>query len=132
MLMDMIKKPKTIDDVLEKLDELATRVEVDAKLSNLPTRDEMDAKIDATAGDLAIMIEEGFAVVAKQDDLLMLTERVVGLEKDMKGMHDNFAVVFGDLKNIRNRLDRIEKSDTSIDVINLDLRVRKLEKRAKL
>lgn len=86
--------------------------------------------------ELAMLINKSFVGVetrmAKQDDLLALTERVVGLEKDMRGMDNNFAVVFGELKSIRKRLDHIEKNDSSADVVNLDLRVRKLEKRAGL
>lgn len=179
--MDMIKKQKTIDDVLEKLDELATRAEVDAKISglhakindvainmntrmetlatrdemnakinnlatrdemgvklgNLPTRDEMNAKIDASVGGLAIMVEKGFAETAQ--DLSALTERIETIEIIVKGhdkefinIHGDFNMVVQELKIIRNRLDRIEKNDASVDVINLDLRVRTLEKRAKL
>jgi hypothetical protein len=166
--MDMIKKPKTIDDVFEKLGELATRAEVDAKISTLATRDEMNAeigglhtkiddlainmkmrmdtlvtrdemnvKIDASVGGLAIMVEKGFAEAAQ--DLSALTERVGIIETIVKGhdkefinIHGDFNMVIQELKAIRNRLDRREKCDNSIDIINLDLRVRKLEKRTKL
>jgi hypothetical protein len=168
MLMDMIKKPKTIDDVFEKLGELATRAEVDAKISTLATRDEMNAeigglhtkiddlainmkmrmdtlvtrdemnvKIDASVGGLAIMVEKGFAEAAQ--DLSALTERVGIIETIVKGhdkefinIHGDFNMVIQELKTIRNRLDQIEKYDAGVDVIDLDLRVRKLEKKARL
>ncbi len=135
--MGMIKKPKTIDDVLEKLNELATREEVDTKIDKLATRDEMNAKIDASVSGLAIMVKKGFAETAQ--DLSTLTERVEAIEIIIKGhdkefinIHGDFNMVIQELKSIRDRLDRIEKSDNRIDVINLGLRVRKLEKRAKL
>ena len=166
--MDMIKKPKTIDDVFEKLGELATRAEVDAKISTLATRDEMNAeigglhtkiddlainmkmrmdtlvtrdemnvKIDASVGGLAIMVEKGFAEAAQ--DLSALTERVGIIETIVKGhdkefinIHGDFNMVIQELKTIRNRLDQIEKYDAGVDVIDLDLRVRKLEKKARL
>jgi hypothetical protein len=163
MLMDMIKKPKTLDDVFEKLGELATRTEVDAKISTLATRDEMNAKIemlatrdemnakiemlatrdemnakiDASVGGLAIMVEKGFAETAQ--DLSVLTERVKTIEIIVKGhdkefinIHGDFNMIIQELKIIRNRLDRMEKNDASVDVINLDLRVRKLEKKTRM
>jgi len=168
MLMDMIKKPKTLDDVFEKLGELATRAEVDAKISTLATRDEMNAeisglhtkiddlainmnakiemlatrdemnaKIDASVGGLAIMVEKGFAETAQ--DLSVLTERVKTIEIIVKGhdkefinIHGDFNMIIQELKIIRNRLDRMEKNDASVDVINLDLRVRKLEKKTRM
>ncbi|MGD1003465.1 MAG: hypothetical protein ABR884_02720 [Minisyncoccia bacterium] len=159
----MIKKPKTLDDVFEKLGELATRTEVDAKISTLATRDEMNAKIemlatrdemnakiemlatrdemnakiDASVGGLAIMVEKGFAETAQ--DLSVLTERVKTIEIIVKGhdkefinIHGDFNMIIQELKIIRNRLDRMEKNDASVDVINLDLRVRKLEKKTRM
>lgn len=78
--------------------------------------------------------------MAKQEDLLtLLTERVKSMEeqlnghgKDIKGMHNNFHLVFGELRAIRDRLDRIEKNDVTADVVALDLRLKKLEKKAGL
>jgi hypothetical protein len=129
--MGMIKKSKTIEDVFEKLDK------VDAKTDTLATREEMNAKIDTSVSGLAIMIEKGFAETAQ--DLSRLTKRVNAVETIVKGhdkelinIHGDFDMVVQELKAIRNRLDQIEKNDGSIDVINLDLRVRTLEKRAKL
>jgi uncharacterized protein (DUF2342 family) len=148
MLIGMIKKLKTIDDVFEKLSELATRVEVgtkmdklathmNAKIDTLATRDEMNARMDASVGGLAIMVEKGFAETTQ--DLSALTERIEVIETIIKGhdkefinIHGDFNMVIQELKAIRNRLDRREKCDNSIDIINLDLRVRKLEKRTKL
>ena len=131
MLMGMIKKSKTIEEVFEKLDK------VDAKTDTLATREEMNAKIDTSVSGLAIMVEKGFAETAQ--DLSRLTERVNAVETIVKGhdkelinIHGDFDMVVQELKAIRNRLDQIEKNDGSIDVINLDLRVRTLEKRAKL
>jgi uncharacterized protein (UPF0335 family) len=65
---------------------------------------------------------------AKQEDLFALTERVVILEKEMKGMHQNFDAVFQQLKEIK---DAMKEADTSADVIDLQLRVSKLEKKIK-
>jgi len=77
--------------------------------------------------------------MATAKDLLSLTERVksieerlAGYDKEFGGIHSNFDIVFTELKSIRERLDRIEKNDTSAEVINLDLRVKKLEKTAGL
>ena len=135
MLMDMIKKPKTIDDVFEKLGELATRAEVDAKIDKLATH--MNAKIDASVGGLAIMVEKGFAETAQ--DLSALTERVKTIEivvkghdKELTNIHGDFNAVSHELKSIREHLGHIEKNDLQPDVIALDLRVRKLEKKAGL
>jgi hypothetical protein len=93
--------------------------------------------------ELAMLINKSFigmeSRMAKQDDLLALAERVKAIEetvsghdKEFMGIHDNFSVVFGELKSIRERLDRIEKNDLRPEVIDLDLRVRKLEKKARI
>jgi uncharacterized protein (UPF0335 family) len=63
---------------------------------------------------------------AKQEDLLLLTERVTVLEKEMKGMHGNFDFVFQQLKEIR---EEIKETGTHADVVDLQLRVSKLEKK---
>ena len=75
------------------------------------------------------MVQEGFLETAKQVDLLSLTERVVALEKEMRGMHGNFDMVFQRLKEIKNEL---KEADTRGDVVDLQLRVSKLEKKVKL
>jgi uncharacterized protein (UPF0335 family) len=88
---------------------------------------------DEGVDKLAFLINKSFEGVesrmAKQADLVVLTERVAGLEKEMKGMHGNFNTVFGELKAIRERLDRMEKNDFTVDIVSLDLRVKKLEKK---
>jgi hypothetical protein len=93
-------------------------------------------KKKTTIDDLAVLINKSFEGVesrmAKHEDLIVLAERVSGLEKEIKGLHGNFDIVFGELKAIRERLDRIEKNDFQPDVISLDLRVKKLEKKAGL
>jgi len=106
-------------------------------MDTLVTRDEMNVKIDASVGGLAIMVEKGFAEAAQ--DLSALTERVGIIETIVKGhdkefinIHGDFNMVIQELKTIRNRLDQIEKYDAGVDVIDLDLRVRKLEKKARL
>jgi predicted nucleic acid-binding Zn-ribbon protein len=81
-----------------------------------------------TIDDLAIMIQDGFMATAKQEDLLALTERVATLEKEMKGMHGNFDMVFQQLKEIRNEIKEV---DTRADVVDLQIRVSKLEKKIK-
>lgn len=88
--------------------------------------------IDNSFVALESRLESRMDGLAQQKDLLALTERVGGLEKDMKGMEGNFHIVFGELKMIRERLGRIEKNDLTADVVNLDLRVKKLEKKAGL
>lgn len=81
-----------------------------------------------TLDDLATMVQQGFMETAKQVDLSALTERVGGLEKEMKGMHGNFDMVFQQLKEIR---DEIKEADTRADVVALQIRVAKLEKKVK-
>lgn len=84
-------------------------------------------------------MESRMAEMAKQEDLLALSKKVDGIEaivkrhdEELVNLHGDFEMVVQELKGIRARLDQIERNDNSIDVINLDLRVRKLEKRAKL
>ena len=130
MLMDMIKTKKDDNEVVTKG----------------WFREAFREGID----ELAILINKSFVGVesrmgqmeshmAKQEDLLALTERVKAIEitvyrhdKELMNIHGDFNMVIQELKSIRARLDQMEKSDNSIDVVNLDLRVRKLEKRAKL
>jgi uncharacterized coiled-coil protein SlyX len=93
--------------------------------------------------ELIFLISKSFegmeSRMAKQDDLLVLTERVKEIEKIVKrhdkelvNIHEEFSTVISELKAIRERLDRIEKSDFRPEVIALDHRIRKLEKKAGL
>ena len=107
------KKKMTIEDLAVKIDAIDVKI---------------DTKIDTSIGGLAIKIQEGFMATAKQEDLLALTERVVVLEKEMKGMHGNFNMVFQQLKEIK---DEMKEADTRADVVDLQLRVAKLEKKIK-
>lgn len=81
-------------------------------------------------GDLAILINKSFIVMesrmAKQEDLVTLAERVGGPEKEIRGMHGNFDMVFQQLKKIG---EEIREADTRVNVVNLQIRVGKLEKR---
>jgi hypothetical protein len=115
-----------VDGLAAKMDGLATKADVDRKIGDLAKK--IDTKIDTSIGDLAIKIQKGFMATAKQEDLFALTERVVILEKEMKGMHQNFDAVFQQLKEIK---DAMKEADTSADVIDLQLRVSKLEKKIK-
>ena len=122
------KKAMTIEDLARKVDirieDLA--VKMDTRIDDLAVR--IDTKIDASMGNLAIKIQEGFMATAKQEDLLALTDRVTALEKDVKGMHGNFDMVFQQLKEIR---DEMKEADTRTDVVDLQLRVAKLEKKVR-
>jgi hypothetical protein len=95
-------------------------------------RETINEAIDGLAATINKNFEGLESRMATREDLAALTQRVVGLEKDMKGMHDNFHIVFAELKGIRDRLDRIEKNDVTPNIVNLDLRVKKLEKKAGL
>lgn len=92
---------------------------------------------------LIFLISKSFEGVesrmAKQDDLLALTERVKAVESIVRGhdkelinLHGDFNIFFAELKAIREGLDRMEKNDLRPEVIALDLRLRKLEKKARL
>lgn len=124
MLIVMIKKKKmTIEDLA-------------VKISELPTKMDVATIVDNAVGNLAIMVQEGFMETAKQVDLLSLTERVTlieehlnGHDKEFRGMHGNFDMVFQQLKEIRNEL---KEADTRADVVDLQIRVSKLEKKVKL
>jgi len=128
MIVDMIKKKKmTIEDLAVKIDGVQT------KMGGLATQKNVDAKIDKSIGDLATMVQEGFAETAKQEDLLALTDRVKSIEerldghdKEFRGMHQNFDMIFQELKAIR---EEMKEADTRADVVDLQLRVSKLEKK---
>jgi len=121
--------------------ELVTKGFLRETLSEVVTKKFLQETINGAIDGLARTINKSFmglearfdSRMAKQENLLvLLTERVGNLEKDMKGMDGNFHIVFGELRAIRDRLDRIEKNDLTADVVNLDLRVKKLEKKAGL
>lgn len=100
----------------------------------MKTKKEVAGKM--TLDKLAIMVQKGFMATAKQDDLLALAERVEILEdrmdghdKEFKGFHQKFDALFLELKEIRKE---IKEADTRGDVIDLQIRVDKLEKKIKL
>ncbi len=108
----------TIEDLAVKMDGLATKT---------------DLKIDESVGSLAIMVQNGFMETAKQEDLLALTERVKKIEerldghdKEFKGMHQNFDDLFQKIKEIR---EDMKEADSRADVVDLQIRVSKLEKK---
>ena len=94
---------------------------------------------DAVDG-LAALINKSFQEMelrmAKQEDLLALTARVSKIEqrldghdREFKDIHKNFDIVFGELKEIRRDLNKI---DTRPEVLDLQVRVTKLERKAEL
>jgi hypothetical protein len=89
--------------------------------------------LDAAIGGLAIMIEKGFAAMAKREDLLALTKRVDRLEvrfdKFEKSTNGRFDRVFSELKEIRKELT-VNNLKTKGDIASLDFRIGKLEKNA--
>jgi len=78
-------------------------------------------------GDLAILINKSFVGIesrmAKQEDLLELTRRVDKLEKYAENRFDDLA---RELREIRHEIKEV---DTRADVVDLQLRVNKLEKK---
>jgi hypothetical protein len=89
--------------------------------------------LDAAIGSLAIMIEKGFAAMAKQEDLLALAKRVDHLEirfnKFEKIAKVRFDSMFSELKEIRKEIN-VNNLKTKGDIASLDFRVGKLEKNA--
>jgi ribosomal protein S15P/S13E len=81
-----------------------------------------------TIDKLAIMIQEGFAATASREDLLILTERVGKIERHLNEHDQKFDAVFYELKEIRREIKEV---DTRADVVDLQIRVSKLEKRVK-
>jgi hypothetical protein len=90
--------------------------------------------------DLAALINEGFQGMelrmAKQEDLLALTKRIEKIERyldnhgrEFKTIHKNSDVVFTELGEIRKQLNRV---DARADVLDLQIRVSKLERKAKI
>jgi uncharacterized coiled-coil protein SlyX len=74
--------------------------------------------------------------MAKQEDLLALTARVGKIEqrldghdREFKDIHKNFDIVFAELKDIRRQLNRV---DTRAEVLDLQVRVTKLERKVEL
>ena len=145
MLNVMIKKPKTIEDIIKKIDSVAvgtaTAIEgLGTKMDGLAGRVDdvvgrmdglaigIDAKIDTSIGNLAIIVEQGFIDVNKTIEGLRneLSERITILEKEMRGMHGNFDMVFQQLREIRNEIKEV---DTRADVVDLQIRISKLEKK---
>jgi uncharacterized protein YaaN involved in tellurite resistance len=107
----------------------------------------MEAKIDAAVGSLAIMVEKGFAGMAK--DFAKLTARVDKVEARLdkiearldkielrltaveKNVDARFEAVFLELKDIRKEIS-IDQHKTRADVAGLEFRVDKLEKKVGL
>ena len=79
---------------------------------------------------LARLVNAGFINIKKRiatkEDLSELMHRIEGLEKEMRGMHQNFDTVFIELREIRRE---IKENNTSVDVTKLQIRVSKLEKK---
>jgi hypothetical protein len=94
----------------------------------------IDAKvpgvIDTAIGSLAIKVEKGFAAITKdmtkQSDLLALTTRVDKMEKYMENRFDDLD---RELKDIRGK---IAEADCRADVVDLQIRMSAVEKKAKL
>lgn len=133
MLTTMINKKKMT------MDDLATKMDIDSAINKLGEKFsmKMDTAIDKLAintdnaiGKLAIMIQKGFMDVNKKiaDLRNELDVRITSLEKDMKGMHGNFDMVFQQLKEIRAEVKRV---DTTADVVDLQIRVTKLEEKVR-
>lgn len=99
-------------------------------MDDLPTKVDMTNAIDNAVGKLAIMIQKGFTDVngringSKEE----LGARITNLEKEMKGMHGNFDIIFQQFKEIR---EEMKEADTRADVVDLQVRVTKLEKKIK-
>jgi hypothetical protein len=87
-----------------------------------------DKRFDSCAG----MINRSFQGLefrmANREDLLALTVRVNGLEREMRGMHDNMDAIFLEIKETRRE---IKEADTRADVVDLQIRVGKLEKKVR-
>jgi uncharacterized coiled-coil protein SlyX len=81
---------------------------------------------EITIDKLAIMIQEGFMAMAKQEDLLALTERMDKFEKNVD-MH--FNAVLSEQKEIRKEI-KVNDLKNRGDGASLDFRVSKLEKKA--
>lgn len=90
------------------------------------TKDVFAAGID----HLARLVNAGFLEMekrtAKQEDLLVLIQRVENIEKDLRVADNKFDAVFLELREIRNQIKEI---DTRADVMTLEIRVGKLEKK---
>ena len=111
-----------------KIDPLATRDELDAKIDPLATRANVDAKIDTAVGNFAIMVEKGFASMGKTIEDLR-SELTVRMDKMEKYMEDRFDATFHEFQEVK---DRIKEIDVRADVVDLQLRVAKLEKKVRL
>lgn len=83
-----------------------------------------------TLDRLAVMVQKGFLgienTMAKQSDLLALTERVDRLEKRVEY---GFEMVAQEFKDVRNQLKKLDIYDA--DIIDLQLRMDNVEKRLK-
>lgn len=79
---------------------------------------------------LARMAENSFAEAAKQEDLLALTKRVDALNEQFEKLEastgNRFMEILGELKEIR---EDIKEVDCRADVVDLEVRIEKLEKK---
>ena len=86
-----------------------------------------------TIDKLAIMVQEGFMAMAKQEDLLALAGRLDKFEESINVHFDKVDKHFGEmsleLKEIRKEVCVNELKNRG-DVASLDFRVNKLEKKA--
>jgi hypothetical protein len=83
--------------------------------------------------EFAAIINKSFEGIesrmAKQEDLLSLTDRVEKVERHLDEHDQKFDAIFYEIKEIRREIQEV---DTRAEVIDLQIRVGKLERKAKL
>ena len=88
----------------------------------------------ASMDHLARLVNTGFMAMEEKmagmrEDITALTQRVDAIEKELRGMHQIFDAIFAELREIRNQIKEI---DTRDDVVDLQIRVAKIEKKVGL
>ena len=110
---------------------------IDRKFDGVDVRfDGVEARFEGKFEDLVQIANKGFQgieerMVTKEDFALeigKINDRLDGLEKEMRGMHQNFDAVFLEFKELRNEIKEV---DTRAEVIDLQVRVDKLEKKVR-
>lgn len=90
--------------------------------------EKIDGSIDRAVGGLAIMVQKGFEGVAT--DIKALNVRITALEtrlsKFEKYVENRFDAIAQELKDIRKQIAQV---DTRAEVVDLGLRVDKIEKK---
>ncbi len=132
---EMVTKGFLRDAFKEAIDSLATLINksFQAMESRMGKMEADMGTMGTRMGTIEVRMGKMESGMAKQEDLLALVARVGEIERRLDGhdmrfkdIQENFDVVFAELKDIRRQLNR---ADTRAEVLDLQIRVTKLERK---